>query len=95
MEPTPLRNGALCHRLRPVGQTVLKEISIVGHVIQDFRSKACVNVFLWIAVVRVNQKIRHDVRIVVMLNEATERRSLYAWGCDARNGASAVRRNWS
>ena len=26
-EPTPLRNGALSHRLRPLGQTVLRESS--------------------------------------------------------------------
>ena len=25
-EPTPLRNGALSHRLRPLGQTVLSSI---------------------------------------------------------------------
>ena len=27
LEPTPLRNGALSHRLRPLGQTVLIEIA--------------------------------------------------------------------
>ena len=29
-EPTPLRNGALSHRLRPLGQTVLNGIQFVS-----------------------------------------------------------------